>query len=186
MAKTNIEFQSDEPQQQGFRCDICLEWHDALPWSYSVKVPLAAARIPDEELDRRVVFTLDQCVVDGLDFFLRGRIPVPVHGHDQPFIWGVWAKVSSRDFVRTNDLWKANGRESEPAYSGWLDTNIPLYGDTCNLELRVRTQPVGRRPHFEMVDAAHPLSVEQREGVSVQRVQEIAQEFLHPKVDRKS
>jgi len=186
MAKMNAEFQSDDPQQQGFRCDICREWHGALPWSYSVKVPLAASRIPEHELDRRVLFSFDQCVIDGRDFYLRGRIPMPVVGHDQPFIWGVWARVSSRDFVRTNDLWKVSGREAEPAYQGWLDTNIPFYGETLNLELRVITQVVGRRPHFEVVDAAHPLATEQREGISITRVQEIAQEFLHPKASRVS
>jgi hypothetical protein len=64
--------------------------------SYSVKVPHAVAAIPEHELDRRVVFTLDQCVIDRRAFYLRGRIPVPVTGQAEPFIWGVWARVGSR------------------------------------------------------------------------------------------
>ena len=52
------------------------------------------AAIPDAELDRRVVFTLDQCVIDQREFYLRGRIPVPVIGRHEPFIppidhWGL-------------------------------------------------------------------------------------------------
>jgi hypothetical protein len=47
-------------------------------------------------------------------------------------------------------------------------------------ELRVLTQPVGQRPHFEIVDSAHPLAVEQRRGITMGRVQEIAEFFLHP------
>jgi hypothetical protein len=62
-----------------------------------------------------------------------------------------------------------------------LNTQISLYGDTLNLAVRVRTQVVGRRPHFEVIDQAHPLAIEQREGISIQRVREIAEEILHPK-----
>jgi hypothetical protein len=86
--------------------------------------------IPEDELLRRVVFTVDQCIVDERNFYLRGRIPVPVLGQEQPFIWGVWASVSQKDFIRTNELWKVAGREAEPAYLGRLNTQIPLYGDT--------------------------------------------------------
>jgi hypothetical protein len=168
-------------QQNGFQCSVCQLWHDTLPLSYSVKAPLAAQGIPEDELLRRVVFTVDQCIVDERNFYLRGRIPVPVLGQEQPFIWGVWASVSQKDFIRTNELWKIAGRETEPAYLGRLNTQIPLYGDTLNLAVRVRTQVVGRRPHFEIIDPAHPLAIEQHEGISIQRVREIAEEILHPK-----
>lgn len=170
----------NDAARPGFECGVCGQWHDRLPFSYSVKVPHAVAAIPQEELDRRVVFTLDQCVIDDREFYLRGRIPVPVWGKRDLFIWGVWARVGPRDFVRTNELWKVKGREAGPAYEGWLNTRIPLYGETLDLELRVLTQVVGRRPHFELMDAAHLLAVEQREGISMQRVKNIAEAFLHP------
>jgi hypothetical protein len=168
-------------QSNGFQCSVCQLWHDALPLSYSVKVPLAVNGIPEDELLRRVVFTADQCIVDERQFYLRGRIPVPVLGQDEPFIWGVWASVSQKDFLRTNELWNVSGREAEPPFLGRLNSEIPLYGDTLNLPVRVRTQIVGRRPHFEVLDAVHPLAMEQREGISLQRVCEIAEAILHPK-----
>ena len=180
----------DDAARPGFACGVCGQWHDRLPFSYSVKVPFAVAAIPAEELDRRVVFTLDQCVIDDRDFYLRGSIPIPVWEKRDPFIWGVWARVSRVDFARTNELWKVKGREAAPAYPGWLDTKIPLYGETLyceilGLEVRVLTQVVGQRPHFELADAAHPLAVEQREGIFVQRVRDIAEAFLHPRADRR-
>jgi len=165
--------------KEGFECSVCGQWHDRLPFSYSVKTPHAVAAIPPAERDRRVVFTLDQCVIDDREFYLRGRIPVPVWGKRDPFIWGVWARVSPQDFVRTNELWKVKGREAGPAYPGWLSSRIPPYGETLGLELRVLTQVVGRRPHFELTDAAHPLAREQREGISIERVKELAEAFLH-------
>ncbi len=163
----------------GYVCRICGERH-ILPLSYSVKVPMAARAVPVDELEARVVITPDQCVIDNKEFFLRGRIPVPVHGLEEPFIWGVWAEVGPKDFLRTTQLWNVLGREAEPAFPGYLNSEIPLYGDTINLEVNVQTQVVGRRPHFLVSRADHPLAIEQREGISLKRVEEIAERMQHP------
>ena len=181
MSESNIALPNSDAPAQGFSCTICHKWHDRLPMSYSVKVPSAVAAIPKSELDQRVVFTLDQCVIDRRQFYLRGRIPVPVIDQAEPFIWGVWAQVGEPDFVRANAMWKTEGREKEKSFRGWLNTPIPLYDGTMSLELSVQTQPVGRRPHFELVDSAHPLAVEQRNGITMTRVREIAEAFLHPR-----
>ncbi len=94
--------------ESGFGCSVCGERH-VLPLSYSVKAPLAAGAIPVDELEQRVVITPDQCVIDGRDFYLRGRILVPVIGLDESFVWGIWVEVSPKNFVRTNELWTVEG-----------------------------------------------------------------------------
>ena len=157
-----------------FFCQGCSKWHDKLPLSFSVKVPLAATKIPADEVEQRVVITRDQCVIDGTSFYLRGRIVVPILGLEEPFIWGVWVEISPKNFVRTHELWNQPGREQEPSYPGWLDTELPLYGPTINLEVRVLTQVAGRRPHFEVVAGDHPLALEQRNGVTLERVKLIS------------
>jgi hypothetical protein len=40
--------------------------------------------------------------------------------------------------------------------------------------------PVGQRPLVELEPTEHPLAVEQRQGISMQRVQAIAEALLHP------
>jgi len=152
----------------------------SLSMSYSVKAPSAVAAIPEAELDRRIVFTLDQCAIDHKAFYIRGRIPIPVIGGDEPFIWGVWAQVGEPDFARANRMWRVEGREGEPPFVGWLNTPIPIYPSTLNLELRVLTQVVGRRPHFELTDASHPLAIEQRNGITMDRVREIGEALRNP------
>jgi hypothetical protein len=150
--------------ESGFGCSVCGERH-VLPLSYSVKAPMAVAAIPVEELQQRVVITPDQCVIDGKDFYLRGRFLVPVIGLDEPFVWGVWAEVSPKNFLRSNELWTVDGRE---------------FGDTFNLEVNIQTQPVGQRPQFTVIDEGHPLAIEQRNGITMERVEEIAAMMLHP------
>lgn len=43
----------------------------------------------------------------------------------------------------------------------------------------MHTQPVGLRPLVELQPTDHPLAVEQLEGMTVARVQEIAELLLH-------
>jgi len=162
-----------------FTCRICGQQHP-LPLAYSVKAPLAAKAIPEDQLESRLALSLDQCVIDNREFFLRGRMPIPIHGMEKPFIWGVWVEVSPKTFLRALEIWNATGREAEPVFEGYLNSEIAPYGSTVNLIVDVQTQPVGERPQFFVRDAEHPLAVEQRDGISMDRVQEIAEELLHP------
>lgn len=169
MAEVNIRFQ----------CTACGDQHQPLPLSYSAKAPLTVMRIPWLERQQRVTINPDQCVIDEHLFFLRGRIVVPVCEIAEPFIWGVWAQVSMKDFFRTNQLWNTAGREREPAFYGRLDSDLPLFDSTVDLEVKVHTQVVGRRPHFEVASGQHPLGREQRAGITLQRAKEIAAMLLH-------
>jgi hypothetical protein len=162
-----------------FLCSICNERH-TISTTYSIKIPAAALAIPKEEIDSRVVITPDQCVIDNRDFYIRGRIPIPIHGLEEPFIWGVWAEVSPKTFLRANELWNTPSREDEPPFPAYLNSEIPIFGPTLNLELDVQTQPIGRRPHFFIKDPNHPLARDQREGISHERLQKIAEQILHP------
>jgi hypothetical protein len=117
-----------------FVCRVCGERHE-LTMKYSVKAPLAVMAVPQVEWDERLVITKDQCVIDGRDFYLRGRILVPVVGLEEPFVWGVWAEVSPKSFLRTHEMWNTPGRENEPPFPGWLNTELSLFGDTINLEV---------------------------------------------------
>jgi hypothetical protein len=167
-----------DAQEVKFECRVCGE-HHILPIKYSVKAPMAVIAIPQEEWDARLVITPEQCVIDNKDFYLRGRILVPVVGIETPFVWGVWAEVSPKSFLRTHEMWNTPGRENEPAFPGWLNTELPLFGDTFNLVVNIHTQPVGQRPQFTVADPEHPLAIEQREGITLERVQEIAIKMLH-------
>jgi hypothetical protein len=80
------------------------------------------------------------------------------------------------------DLWSTPGREQEPAYFGWLSTELPTYPvSTLNLKTHVHTDQVGTRPHVVLEPTEHPLAVEQRTGITMQRVREIAEVLLHPR-----
>jgi hypothetical protein len=122
----------------------------------------------------------DQCVIKAQHYFVRGLIEIPVVGSDDVFSWGVWVSLSRESFSRSTDLWDTPGRESEQPYFGWLSTELPIYmPSTINLKTHVRTRPVGERPFIELEPTEHPLAIEQRNGITRERVREIAEAVLH-------
>ncbi|MFD4658879.1 DUF2199 domain-containing protein [Kitasatospora sp. NPDC058444] len=161
---------SDHP---GFTCTCCGGHHAGLPLNYSTVAP--DAWDPALEADPHSMLSSDQCVIRGEHFFVKGLIEIPVLGSEDVFSWGVWVSLSRSNFARAAELWETDGRESEEPYFGWLCTWLPVYEpDTINLKTHVRTRPVGQRPSIELEPTDHPLAVEQRTGITRDRVREIA------------
>lgn len=163
----------------GFECSRCGRWHDQLPFAYHAPAPVywseASAQHPESALGE------EQCILNGEHFFVRGRIRIPVLDADEDFEWGVWVSLSEENFVRMGDAWEQEGREREEPMFGWLSNELSVYDEpTLNLPALVRTQPVGLRPLVELeTDADHPLAREQRDGITLARVQELAERLLH-------
>ena len=166
--------------QSGFFCATCGQYHDELPLSFGANAPAQYDGIPQDQRTTRCDLTDDVCVIDEEHFFICGCLEVPVTDADEPFVWIVWTSMSRQSFDRTIEIWDREGRETEPPFFGWLSTALPLYPDTINLRTSVHARPVGRRPFVELEPTDHPLAVEQREGITMARVQEIVEALLHP------
>lgn len=167
----------------GFRCRRCGELHDELPMHYGPTAPAPWFMIPEEEREQRCLLSSDQCIIDDKHFFIVGNLEIPVAGVPERFSWDVWVSLSEKSFARACALWDKQGRESEPPYFGWLSTALPCYPDTLLLKTMVHTREVGVRPRIELEPTDHPLAVEQREGITLARVQEIAEIVLHGRQD---
>ncbi|MEU7075205.1 DUF2199 domain-containing protein [Streptomyces narbonensis] len=76
--------------------------------------------------------------------------------------------------------WDRPGREAETPYFDWLTTDLPDYSPTTlNLKTHVHTRPVGERPFVELEPTDRPLAFEQRTGIIMDRVREIAATTIH-------
>jgi hypothetical protein len=54
-----------------------------------------------------------------------------------------------------------------------------LYSDTFNLRTRVHLRDDGLRPFIELEPTDHPLAIEQREGISIERVADLYTQMIH-------
>jgi hypothetical protein len=114
----------------------------------------------------------------GTHHFVRGVIEIPVHGLDDVFCYGVWASLSGESYARATAAYDAN--EATGPLFGWLSNRLPGYPETLHLKTNVNVRP-NRRPSIVLHGADHPLVREQREGISLQRVQEIVEAVIHPR-----
>ena len=159
-------------------CSCCGKQYDKLSLAYALDAPDAWLALPaDERSDRDILWT-DSCVIDQQQYFIRGRIVIPIVGHDEPFIWGCWASVSRESFERFGKLWDAPAREQEPPLPAQLANDNPIYPATLGLACSVVMKNARRRPSFEIQSADHPLAIEQRNGITLDRVKEIASKVL--------
>lgn len=163
----------------GFLCATCGEHHAALPMCLGASAPELWFQMSDAERGEDSELTSDQCVIQGKYFFLRGRLVLPVLDGPEPFVWLVWVSLSEASFDRVRALWTAEGREREPPYFGWLQSDLPYEPTTLSLRTSVQTGPVGERPTIILEPSDHPLSVEQREGITMARVQAIVEAAMH-------
>jgi hypothetical protein len=106
-------------------------------------------------------------------------LEIPISGTDDVFGYGVWSSLSKKSFERLLELWDDPRRMEEPPYFGWLSNSIPGYPETLNLKVDVITRALDARPAIELHDADHPLVIEQRHGITMDRVREIAEQNMH-------
>jgi hypothetical protein len=177
--------QEESWRMSGYLCRVCGQHHEDLPFSYGAGEPVSLLEVPAEERVHRVTMDSDLCVIDRKSFFVHGNIEIPVADHPTPFFWGVWVSVSESSFNRMIRLWEDPGRVSQSPYFGCIDTALPMYPATIHLLAAVHERPVGHRPCVKILNEEHPLHREQTGGgMTVRRVQEIAEYLLHSKWDR--
>jgi hypothetical protein len=125
----------------------------------------------------------DLCVWTDLDgqrnYFIRGVLEIPVLETGECFKYGVWSSLSAESFTRVFELWDDPRRTKEPAYFGWLSNSLPGYPETLGLPADVITGTLELRPTIVLHEGHHPLIREQREGISTERVRELAELGFH-------
>lgn len=170
-------------ESDSFRCSRCRQVHLGLPLSYNTPAPVYVLDLTETERRERVRLSEDLCEFrdeQGWHYFINGLIQIPLLDGPEPyFSWGVWVSLSDTNYERTLQQWQQPGRESEPPSFGWLSTALPYDPSTINLKTNVHMQPVGERPLIELEPTNHPLAVEQRDGITRERVREIAEQVLH-------
>ncbi len=129
--------------------------------------------LSDDERESRAEISSDTCIIDSRHFFVLGCIEIPLVGHAEVFRWLAWVSVSEKSFRRIVDLWETDIRDNEPPFFGWLSNNLKIYPNTFALKANLYLRNHGTRPFIHLEPTDHPLAVEQREGISLQRVQEI-------------
>ena len=161
----------------GLRCVSCGQLHKGL-FDLAVDAPAQWPGEPDPEPnsalgDRTQVLTNDFCVIDE-SYFIRCVLRLPIVGaKDEFFAYGVWSSLSAKNFQLYRDTFDSREQGELGPWFGWFCSRLKGYPDTGGLKCKVHPQSEGKRPFIELEPTDHPLAVEQREGVTLDRLLEI-------------
>jgi hypothetical protein len=161
-------------------CACCGRQYASLPMDFAVDAPVYWRQLDEEEREGAFLNS-DFCAIGG-DRFIRGCLEIPVLGRVERFVWGVWTSLSEASLKRAYELWdEAEIPADEPPRFGWLSNELkPVYGvSTLNLKAALRFRGGNLRPLIALEPSGHPLAREQAEGITIDRVQEIAAALLH-------
>ena len=147
--------------------------------SFGSDKPLSYYEVPKAEREVRCDCGSDECIIDGKWFFVRGCIEVPVHGKEEPFVWGAWVSLSEDSFKKWSACFDKEKRSQIGPFFGWLNAWLKPYPDTVNLKTQVYLRDNDIRPYIELERTEHPLSVEQREGISKERMAGLYSVMMH-------
>ena len=160
-------------------CSRCGGEHDGAPldWAFAEPWQWNGGNSPDDWLSEDLCVWTDDAGDPA--FFIRGILPIPVVDSGETFAYGAWSSLSKRSFERVYELWDNPVRVHEDPYFGWLSNSLPGYPETLNLPLDVVTDDLDERPTLRLRHGHHPLISEQEQGMTSQRVLEIAALNFH-------
>ena len=163
----------------GYRCSCCGEWHEGLPLDLAFDEPHYVQELTAEERQQQVDTLGDFRVLrnpDGTHYFIRGVVEIPILGSTDTFCYGVWTTLSAANFERARAAYAEN-RAAGPFF-GWFANRLPGYPDTLSLKTNVHLR-ADLRASIELEPTDHPLALEQRDGITFDRVQAIVERALH-------
>ncbi|HEX2031739.1 MAG TPA: DUF2199 domain-containing protein [Actinomycetota bacterium] len=103
----------------------------------------------------------------------------PVHGREGPLRVGALGVLRPHRFRGHPRHWDGSDRHENPPYLGFLVTHLPSYPSTFGLDVLVHPGRRNERPTFHAEDKEHPLTIEQTEGITQARYEEIIATALH-------
>jgi hypothetical protein len=164
--------------ERAWRCSSCQGEHRGLldlacdnPESWRG----SGEKSPNSALDLSGNFlSEDFCVLEGQYFFVRAVLELPIiGGGGEEFGFGVWSTLSRKNFERYIETFDSGQREGLGPWLGWFSNRLKGYPDTLNLKCRLHLQSGRQRPKVELELTEHPLAVEQRSGITFDRLLEI-------------
>jgi len=165
-----------------FKCSRCGDIHEGSP-SFAFRAPDHYACLSDEQKASMGRLSDDFCTVthdEGTDYFVRAVLEVPIHGVEDPFLWGVWVSLSKKSFDRYYETF--DDPVQGEGFFGWVCNDIGVYPYPSTRPADVEVQSGNQRPKV-VLHKGDPeddqLVIDQAQGISVARAQELAEKALH-------
>ncbi|MEX2274485.1 MAG: DUF2199 domain-containing protein [Actinomycetota bacterium] len=169
--------------QRGFICSICGARHAGPPTAYESTAPQAWFALSEQDRAERGRIDGEIAMITGsggLRAFLRGSIEIPVAEAQQPLVMTVWVELGAADLREVLGSWHDADRADGPPLLSVLANDVLGFPASVGLGALLYPREVGTRPRIQLTPDEHPLVVAQRDGITIERVQQIAELVAHP------
>ena len=146
---------------------------------YGAKAPENWLGLPEAERATRAKLSADVCIIDQKEFYVRGCVEIPVLDSAEIFVWGVWVSVSEESFRYIHEKWDSPIDDNEPPRFAWLYTWLRGYPDPADIKCHLFLRSGNQRPRIVLEATDYPLAVDQRRGITLERVKQIAADSGH-------
>lgn len=169
-----------------FQCGSCNKIHEGSP-SFGFNAPDCYSSLTDEQKTALGWLTNDLCKItfeERTDYFIRAILEIPIHEVSEPFLWGVWVSASQKSYERYVETFDAPVEGD--GFFGWMSNAIPWYPEAGHLAADVYVQTDGGRPLLRLHSGSaddHPLILDQVNGITRTKAQEIAEFVLHNRIE---
>lgn len=159
-------------------CKVCHRVHRNVARLLGPRAPDDWLRVnPGERLEAEL--TPDVCILPcngSTRLFLRGHLQLPVDETDfGTFVWSVWVELDELSMSEVARVWSDPNRAAVAPLLGRLATELPYEQPTRGLSVTVHTRDLGQVPILMLSPGSHhSIAWEQREGIGVHRVAELA------------
>ena len=161
------------------KCSKCGEEHDPDDLELGFDQPDMFFEMPLGDRENRAQCNDDLCEIDGKHFFIRGFLEIPRTDSPLTFAFGVWAKVTHKDYKRYLELYRDERQAEELPFVGQLANQIPGYPKTIGLKTQVQMISPESRPALKLISNSHPMAKDQKQGITGARVLEILRPHIH-------
>jgi hypothetical protein len=162
-----------------FRCSKCDKLHEGLP-ALAFDAPWYYYTLAERDRAKKAELTSDTCVIERRHFFVRAVLEIPIVGERERLEWGVWGSLSEDNFERyTDPCAHSNQSRLGPLFS-WFASRLPGYPDTSALRCNLIPGDGRLRPLVDFrPDEDHPLAVDKKRGIHLDRAIELVMPVLH-------
>jgi len=166
-------------QNRSWTCGSCGATHRGvfdIVYDKPAICPESSSRVSNSDLSPFSTNFLsdDFCIVQGEHYFVRCVLEFPISGTKGGlFAFGVWSSLSDANFAVYVNSFSRNDQSVLGPWFGWFSNRLPGYPDTLNLKCQVHPRDGRRRPFIELEPTDNPLTRDQKDGISIDRLIEI-------------
>lgn len=162
-----------------YRCTQCEKVHEGLP-AIAFDAPAYYDGLAGSERKARAVLTDDTCLIDEEHFFVRTVLEIPILGQAECLEWGVWGTLSAANFEGYQASFHDHDQSRLGPMFSWFASRLPGYPETLGLRCNVLPRDGRMRPLVDFApDDDHPLVLDKKNGISLERAIEFVMPVLH-------